>query len=104
MAPIGPDMDSNTTYLSTIVNHYIRNEVSAKINLKDLKKITLRLYEIALVKDSELLKYNLSGIGRDFLDSKPGNPSGLKHFMPRRGISFQIIKRTKKIGKWQRHL
>jgi len=61
MAQLAQDMDSNTTYLSTIVNHY--KEMSFPNYLKDLK-ITYAIEMLS--KDSELLKYNYQGLAEIF--------------------------------------
>jgi AraC-like DNA-binding protein/tetratricopeptide (TPR) repeat protein len=61
MAQLAQDMDSNTTYLSTIVNHY--KEMSFPNYLKDLK-ITYAIEMLS--KDPQLLKFNYQGLADTF--------------------------------------
>ena len=79
MAQLAQDMDSNTTYLSTIVNHY--KEMSFPNYLKDLK-ITYAIEMLS--KDPQLLKYNYQGLA-DTFGFKTGE-SFSKAFYKHKGI------------------
>ncbi|MCK0191767.1 helix-turn-helix domain-containing protein [Arenibacter sp. F20364] len=61
MAQLAQEMDTNTSYLSTVINHY--KEMSFPNYLKDLK-ITTAIDRLS--SEPELLKYNYQGLADTF--------------------------------------
>lgn len=61
MSQLAQEMDTNTSYLSTIINHYKR--MSFPNYVKDLK-ISMAIERLS--KDPELLKYNYQGLAETF--------------------------------------
>jgi AraC-like DNA-binding protein len=61
MAQLAQEMDTNTSYLSIIINHY--KQMSFPKYIKDLK-ITTAIERLS--KDPELLKYNYQGLAETF--------------------------------------
>ncbi|MCM4153620.1 AraC family transcriptional regulator [Arenibacter sp. N53] len=61
MAQLAQEMDTNTSYLSIIINHY--KQMSFPNYIKDLK-ITTAIERLS--KDPELLKYNYQGLAETF--------------------------------------
>ncbi|HUH45828.1 MAG TPA: helix-turn-helix domain-containing protein [Arenibacter sp.] len=61
MAQLAQGMETNTTYLSTVINHY--KQMSFPNYIKDLK-ITMAIQMLS--RDPELLKYNYQGLAETF--------------------------------------
>jgi AraC-like DNA-binding protein len=97
MAQLAQDMDSNTTYLSTIVNHY--KEMSFPNYLKDLK-ITYAIEMLS--KDPQLLKYNYQGLA-DTFGFKTGE-SFSKAFYAKTGVYPSKLLKELKNRENARHL
>ncbi|ASO04566.1 helix-turn-helix domain-containing protein [Arenibacter algicola] len=97
MAQLAQEMDSNTTYLSTIVNHY--KEMSFPNYLKDLK-ITYAIEMLS--KDPQLLKYNYQGLA-DTFGFKTGE-SFSKAFYAKTGVYPSKLLKELKNRESARHL
>lgn len=97
MAKLAQHLDSNTTYLSTIVNHY--KEMSFPQYLKDLK-ITYAIEMLS--KDSQLLKYNYQGLA-DTFGFKTGE-SFSKAFYAKTGVYPSKLLKELKNRENARHL
>jgi len=91
------DLGTNTTYLSTIINHY------KKVNFPNyLKDLRIRAAVIHLSKDPDLLKYNYQGLAEIF-GFKTGE-SFSKAFYQKTGVSPSTFLNELKIRETRRHL
>lgn len=97
MSQLAQQMDTNTTYLSTIINHY--KEMSFPNYLKDLK-ITNAIERLST--DPELLKYNYQGLA-DTFGFKTGE-SFSKAFYAKTGVYPSKLLKELKNRENKRHL
>lgn len=97
MAQLALEMDTNTSYLSTIINHY--KGMSFPKYIKDLK-ISIAIERLS--KDPELLKFNYQGLAETF-GFKTGE-SFSKAFYSRTGIYPSKLLKELKNRENARHL
>jgi len=91
------DLGTNTTYLSTIINHY------KKVNFPNyLKDLRIRAAINRLSKDPDLLKYNYQGLAEIF-GFKTGE-SFSKAFYKKTGVSPSMFLNELKSRETSRHL
>ncbi len=91
------DLGTNTTYLSTIINHY------KKVNFPNyLKDLRIRAAITRLSKDPDLLKYNYQGLAEIF-GFKTGE-SFSKAFYKKTGVSPSMFLNELKSRETSRHL
>ena len=97
MAQLAQEMDTNTSYLSTIINHY--KQKSFPRYIKDLK-ITKAIERLS--NDPDLLKYNYQGLAETF-GFKTGE-SFSKAFYSRTGVYPSKLLKELKSRENARHL
>ncbi|CAM4155296.1 helix-turn-helix domain-containing protein [Gillisia limnaea] len=97
LSNLANDLGTNTTYLSTIINHY------KKVNFPNyLKDLRIRAAINRLSKDPDLLKYNHQGLAEIF-GFKTGE-SFSKAFYKKTGVSPSMFLNELKSRETSRHL
>lgn len=97
LSSLANELGTNTTYLSTIINHY------KKVNFPNyLKDLRIRAAIRRLSKDPDLLKYNYQGLAEIF-GFKTGE-SFSKAFYQKTGVSPSIYLNELKSRETNRHL